>query len=276
MSTKRSLSAISMVLQNTQIYLESEKSKSQLLNQSEFHVDLAISREDRAKAYALGYKTYLEKGYIDANERGMLINSTDAYRDTTVFNVWSKSGKLAGTATLIFDTNEQILPCEKLFTDEVNASKVMKGRSCEVSRLCIADDFKNSKEVLALLINYMMIYATYVKNCQDTFIQVNPRHVSFYSKLLEFKKISDEKLNNSVKGAPAILLHLNTFVFEERVAYYETIDISNCHDRSLYMHFLPSELENLAANYLLNQFQIMSEEDKIWFELDEIEIDLAF
>src|SRR5438105_1515014 len=56
-------------------------------------------------------------------------------------------------------------------------------RDCEVTRLAVADGV-DSRNVLALLLSLSHLVARQVHEVTDVFIEVNPRHVAFYSRAL--------------------------------------------------------------------------------------------
>jgi hypothetical protein len=81
------------------------------------------------------------------------------------------------------------------------------GRSiCEFTKLAM-DSVLGSKRVLASLFHVAYIYAYRVKGFDCLLIEVNPRHVRYYEKILGFRVIGPKRTNRRV-NAPAVLMAL--------------------------------------------------------------------
>jgi len=52
------------------------------------------------------------------------------------------------------------------------------------------------------------MYVLNLHQCTDVLIEVNPRHVKFYQRMLGFKRVGAERLDPEV-NAPAVLLRLD-------------------------------------------------------------------
>ena len=57
-----------------------------------------------------------------------------------------------------------------------------------------------------------------VHGVTDVFIEVNPRHVAFYSRALGFVVLGDERICARV-GAPSVLLHLDVEILDEQLGF---------------------------------------------------------
>ena len=77
-------------------------------------------------------------------------------------------------------------------------------KPCEFTRLAV-DKTVASKPVLAGLFHTAYLYAALIRGHTHAVIEVNPRHVSFYRKALDFERVGDERMNLRVH-APAVLL----------------------------------------------------------------------
>ena len=62
--------------------------------------------------------------------------------------------------------------------------------------------------VLAALFHIAYIYARRINNCADLVVEVNPRHLLFYKRMLGFSEYGAERLDPRVR-APAVLLRLD-------------------------------------------------------------------
>ena len=108
--------------------------------------------------------------------------------------------------TLCLDNEESGLPADENFRDKLDTLRVQGRRLCEPSRLAI--DKGVSKRVFAALIHISYIYAHNIHGFTDYVIEVNPRHVVFYKRMLGFKDFGGERECTRV-GAPAVLLRLD-------------------------------------------------------------------
>ena len=87
---------------------------------------------------------------------------------------------------------------------------------CELTRLAVADSV-DSKPVLASLFNLAYAAAETIHGVTDVFIEVNPRHVAFYSRVLGFVVAAGETFCERVR-APSVLLHVEMEALAARLA----------------------------------------------------------
>lgn len=240
---------------------ENQKDKKDL----EYTVKLANTLEERDATFRLAYSVYLDKGYINQNEENWLVSQYDANAETAILIVQDKNKKIIGSVTLVFDGADS-LPAATIFTDELNDLRSKNEKIVEISRLVIDPSYRNAKEILILLFNYLYIYSYYVKNYTCLAIEVNPRHKDYYRSLLNFDVIGIEKPCPMVQNAPAVLLYLPLAHGKSEIQKYlgNTTESKN---RSLYPYFFKPEYENLIVSYLRKQFNPISKEEKIHFGL---------
>lgn len=262
---------LSKAIQQTLCDIDDNKMK---LKKSDFFIKVANTLTERESVFKLAYQIYLEKGYINANENEWLVQSYDALPETIILLVQDQNRKIAGSLTLVFSEDSK-LPVEKIYREEIKDLKMNGEKLVEISRLVISHEYRNSKEVLLLLTNYLMIYSYYVKRYSSLIIEVNPRHKNYYKSLLNFDEIGEEKPCPSVKNAPAVLLHLPLIRYQAEVSSYHKTSSENHKKRSLYAYFLRPEQEKLVAHYLKNQVKEISIEEKIYFGITETGINGA-
>jgi hypothetical protein len=113
--------------------------------------------------------------------------------------------KVLGTLSVTLDSPRGI-QADGLYTDEMSSFR-RQGRICEFTRLAV-DTAAAGREVLCSLFYVGYVYAHLVQGATDLFVEVNPRHVSFYKRMLGFRQRGELKQCARV-GAPAILLHLD-------------------------------------------------------------------
>ena len=65
-----------------------------------------------------------------------------------------------------------------------------------------------SHTVLGAIFHVACLYVINLHRCTDALIEVNPRHVRFYERMLGFKRFGEQRLDPAV-GAPAVLMRLD-------------------------------------------------------------------
>ncbi len=118
-----------------------------------------------------------------------------------------------GTITLGLDGREGLL-AERTHGDAIAQRRAAGANVCELTRLAVAER-ADSKSVLAALFNVAYAAGT-VHGVTDVFIEVNPRHVGFYTRVLGFAVAAAEKFCERVQ-APSVLLSLAIEELERRL-----------------------------------------------------------
>jgi hypothetical protein len=189
------LSAVSSIIR----VLENEIApKAEQVNGFKFVV--ADNLFHRLNAYRLGYNEYLKKGYIEENQYQALMNDLDLDAETLTVVAYHGT-KEVGTITV---NTQDSLPFEEIFDCEMAKDPNFKG--AELTRLAIDEDYRNNKEILLGMFNLIFAYSSFVKNCSHLVIEVNPRHVKFYERILGFTAVAENVSCPRVRGAPAVLL----------------------------------------------------------------------
>lgn len=177
--------------------LDAQDSLDVAVQRKTFNIRLANNQGHRNKAGLLMRKMYSWRGYavpIENGDRPNRITLIAAEDDHTV-----------GTLTLGFDSPIG-LSIDQLYKIEIEPMRRQGRKLCEFTRLAV-DRTIRSKQVLAALFHIAYIYARNILNHTDLFIEVNPRHVKFYERMLGFKQCGEERLNPRV-NAPGVLLSL--------------------------------------------------------------------
>jgi hypothetical protein len=136
-----------------------------------------------------------------------------------------------GTMTVGFDGPDGLL-VEELFPSEVHALRAGGHRVCEFTKLAI-DGASQSKRVLATLFHVAYLYAYRVMGYDSLLIEVNPRHVNYYSRILGFTTLAEARMNPRV-NAPAVLMCLDFTHTEEQIARFGGQPHFSATERSLY------------------------------------------
>ncbi len=192
-----------------------------------FHIRLANSAGRREAASLLIRKMYGWRGYsVDAHDPHEA-NKITLYAET--------NGTVVGTMSLCLDSPAR-LPADENFRSELDALRDGGRRLCEPSRLAI--DKGVTKRVFASLIHISYIYAHNLHGFTDYVIEVNPRHVMFYKRMLGFADFGQERECTRV-GAPAVLLRLPLSVMAEQIRKWGGLMEQHGDERSFYPYFFP-------------------------------------
>lgn len=268
MKNKPSASGLSIAIRDTMSSYHENRPLVAKQQPSEFSIKIANTLEEREAVFRLGYQVYLDKGYIKENPNEWMVQSYDACSATTILIVQDKQKNIIGSVTLVFDGFSR-LPAERIFAEELKVLKNQNEKVAEISRLVIDPKYRNSKEILVLLFNYLYIYAYYVKNYTCLAIEVNPRHTAYYQALLQFRTIGSEKPCPSVQSAPAILMYIPLKYGKEEMLRILKNPESEKNNRSLYTYFVKPEQESLVAYYLAKQAKPITVEEKLYFGFSE-------
>jgi len=223
------------------IYVEEiarEKARACVLERSGYRVRLADSAGQRSKASMLIERMYSWRGYhtetvatLPSPHRFMLEASAIVERE------------IFGTLTLGLDSEEGLL-ADALYEEKINVFRTAGRKVCELSKLAVDPQY-GSKEVFASLFHLAYIYAHDFHQATDAFIEVNPRHASFYQRRLGFRRIGDMRICPRV-NAPAVLLHLELAYMQAQIARHA--GSRNTQEKSLYPYFLSTREQQAQAN----------------------------
>jgi hypothetical protein len=230
---------------------------------SRFRITVAADRATRVRAYRLAYQVYAAKGYAAENEAEMIVCPYDERPDTFTLLMEDDVGNAIATATLVKDDDG--LPCDEIFGLELDVMRMQDRRLVEVTRLCIADEYRHCRDVLVRLLNFLFIHGVRNQGYTDCVIEVNPRHAHYYQRLLGFEPVSRERPCPRVKGAPAVLLHLDLALYDREVKRLG--GTRNPNSRSLYAYFQPYADEADIAAFLANRHKPMSKLEARYFHL---------
>ena len=171
------------------------------------------SESQRREVAGLVDRMYSWRGYKCGST-----TSVGADRTQTVFQV-RRGEDLVATLTLRMDSEAGLL-AEGLYRDEVALFRGMGGTLCELTGLAVAPG-EDSPEVLRSLFQaaYMVGHRRF--GASDVFIEVNPRHVSYYRRI-GFRSVGTMRICPRV-AAPAILMHLELDDWEQETLLKQRI-----------------------------------------------------
>jgi hypothetical protein len=190
-----------------------------------FHIRMANSRGTREEASLLIRKMYGWRGYDVPDAPEHAANQITLYAET--------GGATVGTMSLCLDGFAG-LPADDNFSDRLAELRAGGHLLCEPARLAI--DAGVSKRVFAALIHISYIYARRIHGYTDYVIEVNPRHVMFYKRMLGFHDFAAERMCARV-NAPAVLLRLELSEMGRMIARHGGRMERHGRERSFYPYF---------------------------------------
>lgn len=275
MNIKKTKSGVSAAIQITMDRFHKNRTLINSKNNNGFTIKIANTLQEREEVFTLAYKIYLEKDFIAPNAQGWMIQPYDADSETVILIVQDKEKRIIGSVTLVFDECSE-LPAEKIYSSEINDIQSKGEKVIELSRLVIEPAYRNSKEVLVMLFNYLFIYSYQLKRYSTLIAEVSPRHKNYYKSLLNFKEIGIEKKCPNVRNAPAVLLYLSMVDYQSEIIRLINSSPKETKGRSLYPYFLKQKQEPLVAYYLERQARPISKEEKQYFSISQSDQLIAF
>ncbi len=143
----------------------------------------------------------------------------------------TEEGETIGSITVSFDGPER-LGADSAFGPEIGQLRAHGRRICEFVRLAV-DPTVGTKRVLAALFHVAFIVAHRIRGHDLLLIEVNPRHVNYYVRMLGFQPLGSERLNRSV-NAPAVLLGVDFAYVARQIAEFGGHPWRMASERSLY------------------------------------------
>jgi hypothetical protein len=192
-----------------------------------FNIRVALSAGRHEDSGALVRRMYAWRGYAFEASRREAADKVTLYAET--------GGELVGTMSLWLD-KDNALPADENFRDRLDVLRRQGRRLVEPSRLAI--DAGMSKRVFAALIHISYLYARELHGFTDYVIEVNPRHVAFYRRMLGFADFGGERACGRV-GAPAVLLRLPLDQMGEQIRKWGGSFEQPGGERSFYPWFFP-------------------------------------
>jgi len=190
---------------------------------------MTVARDDgQGDAQALVARRYNARGYASTrlstcNEEALIVCSA------------SQGERTVGTVAVRFDSSSGF-NADATFGAEMQELRATGERICEFSRLAVDEDAVDNKRVLARLFHVAYLYGHRLGGCTRLVIEVNPRHVAFYRRLLGFTVLSEPRINERV-NAPAVLMTLDMSRGAEWVAMYGGNPALAASTRLLYPYF---------------------------------------
>jgi hypothetical protein len=217
-----------------------------------FKIKTAKTDGQRSSATVLINRMYASRGY-----------RTSAVHDepppTRITLTATESEATIGTITVGFDSPSGLL-VDELFAAETAALRDAGRRICEFTKLAM-DTIVQSKRVLASLFHVAYVCAHRLLDCDDLLIEVNPRHVRFYERMLGFTVCGPERMNPRV-NAPAVLMRLRLEHARDQINRFAGWPERAEGERSLYPLFFSAPEEASIFGRLRGRESIDSQRDR--------------
>ena len=198
-----------------------------------FKIRSADTSGRRSSASILISRMYATRGYRSTP-------LPDQQLPTRITLVASEHEDAIGTITIGFDSPAG-LHVDDPFAEETDALRRAGRRICEFTKLAM-DSVVRSKRVLASLFHVAYIYAHRMMNFDSLLIEVNPRHVRYYERMLGFEVIGPQRLNRRV-NALAVLLCLDFSHAHDQIGRFGGKPEFSLLERSLYPYFFSVDEE---------------------------------
>jgi len=148
------------------------------------------------------------------------------------------SGQLVGTVSMRFDSPAGLV-AEQLYPKEIAGLRACDYSLCEFTRLAL-DEEAMSKEVLGSLFHSCYLYAHALRGLTHAVIEVNPRHVAFYRRVLHFRQAGEQRHNLRV-DAPAVLLALDFSIIARELERFFANPDWRSQTKSFFVHWFSPE-----------------------------------
>jgi hypothetical protein len=184
------------------------------VNVDALRVAVAGSREELEAAHSLVYRRYRSRGYeVDVPKNNTQPSDGDCAARREVTIVAAAAGGMIGTCTLGFD-GPRGLRADATYGDVIRGARAAGRRVGEITRLAV--DSAEGIAVLASLFNLAYAAGKAIDDVSDVYVEVNPRHVLFYTRLLGFEVAGDQRICERA-CAPAVLLHVEMSALSGRL-----------------------------------------------------------
>lgn len=211
-----------------------------------FQIEAAHAHVPRQSANQLLKERYGWRGYKSVSLPDNLSGSHFSLSAT-------REGKAIGTISVGFE-DANMLNCEEAFPDEVETLRASRRRLCEFTRLAV-DQGVGTRAVLAALFHVAYIVAHRLRGVDTLLMEVNPRHVRYYERMLGARVFGSERMNTKV-NAPAVLLSIEFEHVKSQIEACAGRPESAATERSLYtLAFTRQEEAGIIARLTTMQAQ---------------------
>lgn len=180
-------------------------------------------------------RMYASKGYALDTSLTHLQN-----RSSLVVQI---NGQTMGTLSVGVDNGD--FAAGELYPEFINGLREKGAVICEFGQLAF-DPNVRSKRVMGAIFHIAALVALRLRGATDIVIEVNPKHASFYQRMLGFVQVGSERVCERV-GAPAILLHIEAPTVFAQIKKFGGHPELASQERSFYPYFFhPKDEDGLV------------------------------
>ena len=187
----------------------------------DIEVKIASDLDELEEAFQLVAANYRARGYEVASTKPLRFTPYHALPDTRTL-VAKHDGHIVATFSIVLDNTLLGLPMESIYGEEITALRNKGHRLLETTSLADTGlSVREFMQVFVALIRLGMQYHT--AHGGDAYvITVNPRHKSFYSKVLGFVPLGPCRAYACVQDAPAEAFWVSNDLLKERAPRMHT------------------------------------------------------
>jgi len=182
----------------------------QLFSIQDFTVQLCCSEESKSIAYSLRYKAYCHanpklKDSVDYR----VDDNYDAQANTRTHLVWHTGYPIASVRSVVWSAKYQWENIEgiQLFKTDIDRHIRLGHNILESSRYVVDPNINSRVSLTAQLLMFrVQDLSAQVDQCPYIINVVRPKHVSFYQRMLGFRKISDP-IKHKLADGDVVLLY---------------------------------------------------------------------
>jgi len=202
-----------------------------------FRIRVADQDGWRSRASSLIERRYAWRGYSTSPLEG--------HTSGQVTLCASVDDATVATITAALDSPSGLY-VSRLYPDQVRQLQAEGRKLCEFTKLAV-DESVRSQAILGAIFHVACIYVINLHRCTDVLIEVNPRHVRFYERMLGFQRVAEERLD-PVVNAPAVLLRLDLAHCAAEIARLGGQRSGRGRERSFYPYFFaPRDAESIVG-----------------------------
>lgn len=146
-----------------------------------------------------------------------------------------------GTITVAFDEAREPVVAEEVFPEEVRALRAEGKKICEFTKLAM-DPVDGSRRVLASLFHVAFLVAHRLRKYDTLLLEVVPRHVAYYRRMLGCKVLGPERMHTRVHK-PVVLLGIDFAYIRQQIDTFASHPEMATMERSLYPYAFSSQEE---------------------------------
>ncbi len=165
-------------------------------------VKIASETEEFEQAFQLVASNYRTKGYEPPTAKPFRFTRYHALPDTIVV-VAKEEGRVVATMSRVLDNTLFGLPMESIYAEETNTLRRAGHLMAELTSL--ADSGLSVRDFIPVFVTMIRVASQHIVHLGGNtgVIAVNPRHRSFYTKVLGFTPVGERKAYATVQGSPA-------------------------------------------------------------------------